>query len=39
MRTAMVENLVDKRVSTVREAAWNLRLDKVRKKAAKRDIG
>lgn len=35
MRTAMVENVVDKGVSTLREAAWNLRLDKVRKKAAK----
>ena len=35
MRTDMVENVVDKGGSTLREAAWNLRLDKVRKKAAK----
>jgi len=36
MRTAGVENLVDKGLILLREAAWNLRLDKVPKKAAKR---
>jgi hypothetical protein len=34
----MVENVVDKGVSTLAEAAWNLRLDKVRKKAAKKAL-
>jgi hypothetical protein len=34
----MVENVVDKGVSTLPEAAWNLRLDKVRKKAAKKAL-
>jgi ketosteroid isomerase-like protein len=34
MLTGLVENVVDKPVRTAREAAWILRCDKVRKKAA-----